>query len=342
MEAAESLVMVHSVERLSARYAGALAVALAAFAAFVTWSALTPTTYRAETAIVVGVGNGPLRPGAPGATLRLAQSLDDLVESNLIASDVVANLKLREPPRSLLRRVSVTVPQPGLLRVRVRDRDRVRAEAIAQSIGLVFTHLVKLRFGDTRPPLRATVWDPAHAAGSTGPAWARNLGIAAALALLAFAAAAATSHGGRLVPVPPVVPAPSPVPVVVPLPTPEPEPDPVREPEPAPPPDPAPAAVQPEPEPAPEPEPVPVAGDGAWTLPRLERLVDHHGPEFPLERVDEWRYYLIYLRDYAEVDGRLSDAFDGLVLDTFGDLLDREERPKRAPAQGTEAGVKVL
>ena len=332
MDAAETLI-VPRVERLPARYLAALALMVAAFAAASLWSALTPTTYRAETAIVVGVGNGPLRPGAPGSSTRLARSLDDLVASNLIAANVVTNLRLSTTPRALLRHVSVSTPEPGLLRVRVRDRDRVRAQAIAQEIGLVFERLVKLRFGSSKPPLRATVWDPSHAAGSSGAAWGRNLGLAAALAAAAFAVAWAA---GRRRPMPAPIrvevrdfksQAPEPKRVISstePACESKPEPIEVRDvmsQVPPPEPEPEPFISAPEPEPAPARVP---AGDGLWTLPRLERLVGRFGAEYAPEQVDEWRFYVLYLRDYADVDGRLPKSFDGLVLDTFGDLLDRE------------------
>jgi hypothetical protein len=38
-----------------------------------------------------------------------------------------------------------------------------------------------------------------------------------------------------------------------------------------------------------------------------------------LERIEEWRYYLIYLRSYAAMDGSLPPSLDGLVADVFGD-----------------------
>ena len=55
-------------------------------------------------------------------------------------------------------------------------------------------------------------------------------------------------------------------------------------------------------------------------LDELERLVAEHAPEHP-ERAEEWRSYLFYLRDYADVDGRVPRQFDWLIQDTFGDLL---------------------
>lgn len=90
------------------------------------------------------------------------------------------------------------------------------------------------------------------------------------------------------------------------------------------PPEPAPVPERLEPvqvaEPAATPPPSPV--EGQWNLDRLERLVDQHGAEFP-ERVEEWRYYLLYLRDYAQADGSLPRSFDTLVAEVFEDLIER-------------------
>jgi DNA repair exonuclease SbcCD ATPase subunit len=60
--------------------------------------------------------------------------------------------------------------------------------------------------------------------------------------------------------------------------------------------------------------------EGGWNLNRIERLVEEHAAANPA-RVDEWRYYLLYLREFAEINGALPRSFDWLVLDAFGDLL---------------------
>jgi hypothetical protein len=75
----------------------------------------------------------------------------------------------------------------------------------------------------------------------------------------------------------------------------------------------APPAERPE-----RPEPV----SGQWSLASLGRLVARHGEEFPA-RLEEWRYYLVYLRDVTGPDGLLPAEFDGLVRDVFGDLVGR-------------------
>jgi capsular polysaccharide biosynthesis protein len=68
-------------------------------------------------------------------------------------------------------------------------------------------------------------------------------------------------------------------------------------------------------------EPAPAAA-GGWALEELERLVERESRTQP-ERVDEWRSYLFYLRDYADASGRVPARFDWLIEETFGDLLAR-------------------
>lgn len=101
-------------------------------------------------------------------------------------------------------------------------------------------------------------------------------------------------------------------------PAPEPAPEPVVAAAP-PPPLPAPVAEPvPEPEPGAVPEP---AVAGAHNLVALERLVEEAAAAHSADRVEEWRYYLLYLRDHAAIDGSLPESFDFLVWDVFGELL---------------------
>jgi outer membrane biosynthesis protein TonB len=117
------------------------------------------------------------------------------------------------------------------------------------------------------------------------------------------------------------------------------EPDPEPEPEPEPPPDPEPdpepvRVLQPvpdlEPEPEPEPEPLQVAttvvpiGISAqprqWNIWDLERLTrEASGSDMTLD--EERSFLLMYLRDFAGPDGELPIDFDGLVRDSFGELV---------------------
>jgi hypothetical protein len=85
------------------------------------------------------------------------------------------------------------------------------------------------------------------------------------------------------------------------------------------------APPPPEPEPGRRLEPIPLlrhgaAPEGGWNLDRLERWIEERGDRFP-GRVEEWRYYIVYMRDFANVDGILPSSFDRLVWDVFGELL---------------------
>ena len=131
------------------------------------------------------------------------------------------------------------------------------------------------------------------------------------------------------------------VPVVTPQPEqpehePEPEPTPVTvAEEPAPEPEPV-RALQSVPEPEPELEPeselepepdaaevVPIgigAGPRQWNLWDLERLTrEASGTDFALD--EERTFLLMYLREFAGPDGSLPVDFDGLVRDSFGELV---------------------
>jgi hypothetical protein len=133
----------------------------------------------------------------------------------------------------------------------------------------------------------------------------------------------------------PVVSQPEHVRVLRPQPPPEPEPTPEPEPVPEPVAERPPLAAVPEPPPeppAPElvPEPAPVqttvvqigvgAGPREWNLWDLERLTrEHSGPDPALD--EERQFLLMYLREFADANGLLPVDFDGLVRDSFGELM---------------------
>jgi hypothetical protein len=128
-------------------------------------------------------------------------------------------------------------------------------------------------------------------------------------------------------PEPPAAPEPQAVPEPAP-PAPVPEPEPAAE-------RPALAAVpelEPEPELAPEPPPEPApapstvvpigvgAGPRQWSLWDLERLTREHAGSDPLHN-EERQFLLLYLREFADGDGLLPVDFDGLVRESFGELV---------------------
>ena len=118
----------------------------------------------------------------------------------------------------------------------------------------------------------------------------------------------------------------------------EPEPEPEREPERprptvVPPPEPAATAPPPAPErsgpPAAPPPVVPMRrrrpGPREWNLWELERLARAGAHRHP-ERSQEWAYLFVHLRQFANPDGALPAEFDGLVRESFGDLLEASGR----------------
>ncbi len=121
---------------------------------------------------------------------------------------------------------------------------------------------------------------------------------------------------------------------------PEPEPEPTPEPEPEPEPERPPLVAVPELEPEPEPEPelepepvdvpaaaqvVPIGVGSAprqWNVWELERLAREDTGTDAVQD-EERTYLLMYLREYADAGGSLPVDFDGLVRDSFGDLVGR-------------------
>jgi hypothetical protein len=66
---------------------------------------------------------------------------------------------------------------------------------------------------------------------------------------------------------------------------------------------------------------LPRTGPQEWNLWELERLTRERTGDDPV-RDEEREYLLVYLREFASPDGLLPVDFDGLVRESFGDLLD--------------------
>jgi receptor protein-tyrosine kinase len=157
--------------------------------------AYTKPTYRATTKIVIGQGSGLFSPNLSTAIQPFSATMSDLAKSNIVARTVKNDLGLAESEEQLLHKVSISIkPESSVLTVSVDDHSRALARAIAQDIGVVFSDLVKKRFGKATPvgpgqaplpPLTATVWDPAHISpGRVSPRPKRDLALAAALGLI--------------------------------------------------------------------------------------------------------------------------------------------------------------
>lgn len=137
----------------------------------------------------------------------------------------------------------------------------------------------------------------------------------------------AAAEAGRLEPLPARREAPPPLPEPVFRPRSEPVAPPEPEPRPEPPPpaaEPAPA-VEPEPvTPAPASEaplaPVAPVAPQRWNVWQLERAARARAGR-DVARDEEWGFLLVYLREFADPDGNLPSDFDGLVRESFAELL---------------------
>ncbi len=66
-------------------------------------------------------------------------------------------------------------------------------------------------------------------------------------------------------------------------------------------------------------------GTREWNIWELEQLVRAGARDNP-ERSQEWAYLLVHLRQFATPDGALPPDFDGLVRESFGELLEASGR----------------
>jgi capsular polysaccharide biosynthesis protein len=291
--------------------------ALAAAAAL--YAAAQPPTYRGQIELVAARGNAPLSPSSK-ADRSLAATLAELVRSNVLATNVRDALGLDETPQSLLERISVQNAQPAVLRISVTDRNRVRATRTAVEVGLIFGRLVQARFGarGSHQPVHADVWDAGHAVPSSKVGGVLESGLIGAL-IGALAGLLLSNLRWRTRETPvvraaaaraEVEPAPAQLEPIRAVPAPVPAPAPMPEPDPQPESEPPPAAV------------VPIGIKPDQNVLALDRLVEARASDFPA-RADEWRYYVTYLRDFAEADGGLPPELSTLVADVFAELLPR-------------------
>ena len=107
---------------------------------------LQKTLYASETSLVVQQGNQPLA-GGPTAS-GLVSTIRDLVTSDIVASNVIQNLQLHESSTTFLSRVHVhNATGSAVITLRILDQSSSRSKQIAQELALVFTQLVRDRFG---------------------------------------------------------------------------------------------------------------------------------------------------------------------------------------------------
>jgi capsular polysaccharide biosynthesis protein len=298
------------------------------------------TEYQAEAKVVVQAQGGP------AAVRPLLPNVRELATSSILAGNVDSTLRLPGSPDELRKRLDASIAAGSqVIVVSVTDRRQDRARQIAQEAAVVLTQLIQARL--RTPPLNATVLDPAHVVSHHGRHFLRDALVGGAIGLALAGAALLTTRRGLIAvspptdeklaererqlkervelvtkreretakragelakreravhgreeearrreaaPPKPAVPAPS-----------------------------APAA----PEAVTEVPPEPVRlhrRAGGWNLNDLERIVAEQQVA-PPERVEEWRAYVFFLRDHADIDGELPASFDSLVEDVFADLV---------------------
>lgn len=161
----------------------AVTVLAAAVAAIVT--VVREPIHRGETKLIVTQSAGT-------SQATFARTMRELVLSNIVAQNIIQDLRLTTSPGDMLDKLSVDADSASsVITIRADDPSRARAQQIAQEAALVFTQLVRQRFaelgvdpaGSAGPSI--TVFDPAHVLpGQVEPDVARDIGIGAALGLL--------------------------------------------------------------------------------------------------------------------------------------------------------------
>lgn len=173
-----------------------LGILLAAIAAAVAVSTLQSKVYRATAKIVIGQGNGLLQPQFGNAFQPFTATAKNLIESKVVAVQVIDNLKLEDTtPEDLLADIGVSInPETAVLEISVTNTDRVQARRIAQELSESFSTLFNQQFGRAAPvaqgqtrvePLTSTIWDPARVEPEpVSPRPVRNVVVAAFLGLV--------------------------------------------------------------------------------------------------------------------------------------------------------------
>ena len=180
--------------RLRARWLLALAVVLLGLAIGIVgafaYSRTEKTIYRADVALVAQTGSQPVT----GGVLR---TIRDLVKTDIVAENVIRNQQLTETTTQFY--ASLHIATAGsVITVGVDDPNQDAAVRIAQELSIVFTQLVRDRFGTGSNAAQVSIFDPAHAVGKVSPRVSRDLGWGALFgALLGLLAANVLVLRGR-------------------------------------------------------------------------------------------------------------------------------------------------
>jgi len=153
------------------------------------------SVYRASMQIVVGQAGGDVQP-VIGST-PLTQTMSNLLESDVLATNVIQNLDLNTTPEKLIKDLHVAAqPDSAVLEVSYDSTDSEQAQAVLEEVASVYTKLVDQKLGissgsggfqggSAAPSIFATVFDPPHIEPNpVSPKTGRTLGFAAVLGLV--------------------------------------------------------------------------------------------------------------------------------------------------------------
>jgi capsular polysaccharide biosynthesis protein/MinD-like ATPase involved in chromosome partitioning or flagellar assembly len=164
-------------------------VALLTVGAAALYTIRQPTMYRAVEKIVVGQSGTFFDPRLGNVADQFTQTMSDLLQSDIVARQVISNLNLDMTPRELLANLHViTKPETAVLVVTYDDTDPERGVAILHEVGEVFTQTVDARLTNAQSAefaVSVTVFDDAHSIPDpVAPTPLKNLVVAAALGIL--------------------------------------------------------------------------------------------------------------------------------------------------------------
>jgi len=152
--------------------------------------------YRATMKVVVVQTGGTSSPDIGSS--KISQTMSNLLESDVVATNVIRQLKLDTDPHALLKKLHVSFkPDSSVLDITFDSTDKQGAVVVLREFSRAFQRLVDERLGvrsgrgalsdpGALPVIVATVFDPPHLKpGQVSPKPARSLGFAGALGLAA-------------------------------------------------------------------------------------------------------------------------------------------------------------
>lgn len=148
-----------------------------------------PVLYRSTMKLVVGVQGGLFPTDVGNVADQFTQTMNDLLQSDIVARSAIRQLRLSIQPQELLSRLHVnTKPDTAVLVVSYDDTDADRGRRTLASIGSVFTRLVDESLAPQKEgnlAVTVKVFNPSHVLpGQVQPKPLRNLAVATALGLI--------------------------------------------------------------------------------------------------------------------------------------------------------------